>query len=586
MTFAELLDQVGGMGRFQILNVVLLSSPIVFMAAHNLLQNFTAAIPSHHCRVAFNHTCDGGNASKKVGCTDLLKASIPTDSYQRVQKCRRFVTLQWQLLNPNSSEARGAEAAETEPCWDGWTYDSRVFASTIVTEWDLVCEFRTLQQMAQSIYMAGVLVGAVAFGSLSDKFGRKALLIWSCLQMAVSGSCAAFAPSFTAYCIFRFLSGMALSGVSLNCVSLSVEWTPMHSRATVSMVTGYGYSVGQFVLAGVAYAIRDWRWLQLAVSFPYFVFFLYAWWFIESARWYATTGKLDQALTELHKVARINGQKEQEQKLSLEVLRANLQKEMASAKSTFTVVDLVRTPGVRRITCCLFFVWFSTSFAYYGLAMDLQNFGVDVYLIQVIFGAVDIPAKLIAFIVICYCGRRITQALSLILAGLAIAANIFVPQDMQILRTVLAVFGKGCLAASFNCVFLYTGELYPTVIRQTGMGFGNTMARVGGIVAPLVKMTGEYFPTLPILIYGASPIISGIAACFLPETLNVPLPDTIEDVESQSVVQEKTDRSSKEINSHQDGVVLQTRLCKESTQDTSADSPLHDRPPKPGAPPL
>lgn len=43
--------------------------------------------------------------------------------------------------------------------------------------------------------------------------------------MAVTGSCAAFAPSFTTYCLFRFLTGMALSGISLNCMSLG-EWWP------------------------------------------------------------------------------------------------------------------------------------------------------------------------------------------------------------------------------------------------------------------------------------------------------------------------------------------------------------------------
>lgn len=57
----------------------------------------------------------------------------------------------------------------------------------------------------------------------------------------------------------------------------AVEWTPTKSRATVSMVTGYSYSAGQFVLVGAAYAIRDWRWLQLATSFPFFAFFLYGW---------------------------------------------------------------------------------------------------------------------------------------------------------------------------------------------------------------------------------------------------------------------------------------------------------------------
>lgn len=61
----------------------------------------------------------------------------------------------------------------------------------------------------------------------------------------------------------------------------------------------------------------------------------------------------------------------------------------------------------------------------------------------------------------------------------------------------------------------------------------NTLARVGGIVAPLVRMTSEYLPSLPLIIYGAAPIVSGIATCFLPETRNVPLPDTIEDVKRQ-----------------------------------------------------
>ncbi|XP_053134167.1 solute carrier family 22 member 6-A-like [Hemicordylus capensis] len=554
MTFAKLLDLVGGWGRFQVINVGLLVFPILFMASHNLLQNFTAAVPGHWCHVAVS-ACQG-NTTQGRDCKDFLRASIPTDSNQMPQKCRRFVTTQWHLLN-RSDTLRDEIEAQTEPCLDGWTYDGHVFTSTIVTEWDLVCSFRTLKEMAQSVFMAGVLVGAIVFGGLSDKFGRKALLIWSCLQVAVSGSCAAFAPSFTAYCIFRFLTGMALSGVSLNCVSLSVEWTPMQYRATVSMVTGYSYSAGQFILAGAAYTIRDWRWLQLAVSFPYLAFFLYGWWFTESARWYATAGKLDKALKELQKVARINGLRDKGAELSLEDLKANLQKEVTSAHSTFTAADLVRTSVVRRVTFCLCFVWFSTSFAYYGLAMDLQNFGVSVFLIQVIFGAVDIPAKLVAFFSISYFGRRVTQALSLILAGLSIAANIFVPEDMQIVRTGFAVFGKGCLGASFNCVFLYTGELYPTVIRQTGMGFGSTMARVGGIAAPLVRMAGEYFPSLPLVIYGTAPIISGIAACFLPETLNRPLPDTIGDVEGEHWEEQKGSESCRDKGSHQDRILLE-----------------------------
>ncbi|NXA57170.1 S226A protein, partial [Nothocercus julius] len=97
--------------------------------------------------------------------------------------------------------------------------------------------------------------------------------------------------------------------------------------------------------------------------------------------------------------------------------------------------------------------------------------------------------------------------------------------ELQTVRTALAVIGKGCLSASFNCIFLFTTELYPTPIRQTGLGFGSTMARMGGIVAPLVKMMDEYYPFLPPVVYGAAPVASAVVASFLPETLNMSLPD-------------------------------------------------------------
>ncbi|CAN8177765.1 unnamed protein product [Coccothraustes coccothraustes] len=521
MAFASLLEHVGGMGRFQVVSVLLLSLPVLMMASHNLLQNFTAATSDHRCRPR-----PEANAS---GLDDeaLLRVWVP-----RGERCRRFVTPQWWLLEANGSEPNSSWP-ETEPCGDGWTYDRSVFTSTIITEWDLVCSSRGLKQLAQSLYMAGVLVGGV-FGGLSDRFGRRSVLTWCYLQMAAMGTCSSFAPTFTVYCLFRFLTGMAFSGIVLNSVSLSLEWMPTHMRALVGTFMGYCYTTGQFLLAGVAFAFPDWRRLQLVVSLPFFGFFLYSWWLTESARWLVMVGRSHQALQELQKVARINGKKEEGDKLNIETLRSHMEKEMMSSKTRHTVVDLVRTPVLRRISFCLCFVWFSTSFAYYGLAMDLQNFEFNIYVIQLIFGAVDIPAKLMSILTITYVGRRFTQAMTLILAGLAILANVLVPRDLRTLRTALAVFGKGCLAASFNCVFLYTGELYPTVIRQTGMGLGGTMARVGSMVAPLVRMLADVTPVLPLVIYGAAPIVSAIATCFLPETRHAPLPETVKDVERRA----------------------------------------------------
>ncbi|KAG9475516.1 hypothetical protein GDO78_003752, partial [Eleutherodactylus coqui] len=443
MGFADLLDRTGGMGRFQITQVALLCIPILLMASHNLLQNFTAAIPNHWCKINDTEILN----SSKEGWVSLFS---PLDNDGRPQPCLEFVEIQWRPAGYNVTAHNSTDAA-TRSCTMGWEYDREDYTSTIITQWDLVCGNKNRRQLAQSLYMAGVLVGAIILGGLSDKYGRRSLLIWSYLQMTISGICTAFSPNYLSYCVFRFLGGIALSGIGLNTTALIVEWVPTKVRTITGTLAGYSYTVGQLVLAGLAYGMRDWRWLQFTVSAPFFVIFLYS--------------------------------------------------------------------------------WFSTSFSYYGLAMDLQKFGVSIYLIQVIFGAVDFPAKLISTTSMIYIGRRVTQFFSLILGGLAIMANIFVPSELQTLRTSLAVFGKGCLAASFSCVFLYTTELYPTVVRQSGLGWCSTMARVGGIVAPLVKMLGEFYPFLPLLIYGGSPIISGLIVYFLPETVNQPLPDTIDEVE-------------------------------------------------------
>ncbi|KAM4721636.1 solute carrier family 22 member 6-A-like [Rhinophrynus dorsalis] len=525
MAFADLLERVGGMGRFQIIQVAFLCIPILLMASHNLLQNFSAAIPDHKCRIN-----ESGTSNNSMDGNGWMTVLIPLDDKGKPERCLEFVEVQWNLVGSNTTWDNTTNM-ETRPCSNGWEYDRNEFTSTIITEWDLVCGRKTRRQLAQSIYMAGVLVGAVILGGLSDRYGRRALLIWSYLQMAVCGACSAFSPNYLSYCVFRFLTGMALSGIGLNTTALIVEWVPTKVRTITGALAGYSYTVGQLLLAGLAYGIRDWRWLQLAVSLPFVFFFLYAWWFPESARWLVLSGKPEKAVKEMKKVAKFNGKIEEADKITLETLKVEMVKELACGNSSYTIFDLVRTSTVRRISFALSLVWFSTSFAYYGLAMDLQNFNVSIYLIQVIFGAVDFPAKLVSTTMMIYIGRKVTQCFSLVLGGMAIIANIFVPYELQILRTSLAVFGKGCLSASFGCVFLYTTELYPTVIRQSGLGLGSTMARLGGIVAPLVKMLGDFYPFLPLLIYGGVPILSGLFVYLLPETVNKPLPDTIEEVE-------------------------------------------------------
>ena len=134
MAFSELLDQVGGLGRFQVLQMVALVVPIMWLTTQSMMENFSAAVPSHRCWVPLldNSTAQAG-VPGALGPKDLLTVSIPPGPNHEPHRCRRFRQPQWQLLDPNGTATNWSEAA-TEPCVDGWVYDRSTFTSTFVSE--------------------------------------------------------------------------------------------------------------------------------------------------------------------------------------------------------------------------------------------------------------------------------------------------------------------------------------------------------------------------------------------------------------------------------------------------------------------
>ncbi|XP_005351879.1 solute carrier family 22 member 12 isoform X1 [Microtus ochrogaster] len=547
MAFPELLDRVGGLGRFQVLQIVALVTPILWVTSQNMLENFSAAVPRHRCWVPLldNNTAQA-SVSGDFGPSALLTISIPPGPALQPHPCRRFRQPQWQLMEPNTTATNWSDA-DTEPCGDGWVYDHSTFTSTIVTTWDLVCDSQALRPMAQSIYLAGILVGAAVCGHASDRFGRRRVLTWSYLQAAVSGTTAAFIPIFPLYCLFRFLVAFAVAGVMMNTASLLTEWTSAQARPLMMTLNALGFSFGQVLTGSVAYGVRSWRMLQLAVSAPFFLYFIYSWWLPESARWLLTVGKLDQGLQELQRVAAINKKKAEGDTLTIEVLRSAMQEEASGDQTRARLGTLLHTPGLRLRTFISMLCWFAFGFTFYGLALNLQGLGSNIFLLQVLVGVVDFPVKIGSLLLLDRLGRRLCQASSLVLPGLSILANILVPHEMGVLRSSLAVLGLGSLGAAFTCATILSSELFPTVLRMTAVGLGQVAARGGAILGPLVPLLGVYGPWLPLLVYGVVSVLSGLAALLLPETKNLPLPDTIQDIQKQSVKKVTHDRAGQSI---------------------------------------
>lgn len=122
--------------------------------------------------------------------------------------------------------------------------------------------------------------------------------------------------------------------------------------------------------------------------------------------------------------------------------------------------------------------------------------------------------------------------------GLACLSTIFTVlyggEDLQTLTTVLALVGKLGSSAGFALIYIYSAELFPTVLRNAAIGIFSCGARVGGMVAPLIAdsviiIGGKMGQAVPLVIFGAASVLAGILTLFLPETLNSRLPETIED---------------------------------------------------------
>ena len=120
----------------------------------------------------------------------------------------------------------------------------------------------------------------------------------------------------------------------------------------------------------------------------------------------------------------------------------------------------------------------------------------------------------------------------MLFAGLVLTITIFIPQDQTWLLITLSMLGKLAITSSYGTVYIFSAELFPTSVRNVGMGAASMSARLGGILCPYINMLSDLRRPLPLIIYGALAFTAGILSLFLPETLGRKLPETIRDGEN------------------------------------------------------
>ncbi|KAI0229439.1 Organic cation transporter protein, partial [Lamellibrachia satsuma] len=249
----------------------------------------------------------------------------------------------------------------------------------------------------------------------------------------------------------------------------------------------------------------------------------------ESARWLVSQGRDDEAMEILEKAARFN-KKTLPNPLDLHENRQRVEDKTTKP----SLLNLLKTQNLRKITIVMWWAWFVTSMVYYGLSLGVTLIGGNIFLNSFLSGSIEIPCYILVIPIMNKFGRRRTTIGSLIAAGIScfVCIGLFNKPGLHTALVVFSMCGKFFIAATFAVIYVYSAELFPTVVRQVGVGSSSMCGRVGGLIQPQFGRLTTYWGPMPFLLYGIAAITASLSTLLLPETLNKTLPDTLEDGEA------------------------------------------------------
>ncbi|XP_011095303.1 organic cation/carnitine transporter 4 [Sesamum indicum] len=442
----------------------------------------------------------------------------------------------WRCLDDGCSAGVIRSVCELEP--GSWEWIGGPGSST-VAEFGLICSEKYKVGLVQALFFGGCMIGAGVFGHLSDsKLGRKGSLIVVCTLNAIFGCLTAVSPDYWTYALFRLLTGFSTGGVGLCAFVLATEPIGPTKRGIAGMSTFYFFSGGIAVLSGIAYFFRSWRALYIATSIPSILFLLFILPFVsESPRWCLIRGKIGRTMKTMHSIAKANGKTlpdsvflalDDDTNETSEKSQTNDSKTEEESKEAITgsLLDVLRSPLTRIRLVLAVAINFFCSVVYYGLSLNVVNLGTNLYLNVFLNAVAEMPAFLLTAILIDKFGRKPLTIGTQWFSGVfcVVGGLLKVYGTWKTIRTVCSILGIFGMAGTYNLLFIYTVELFPTVVRNAALGSATQAAQLGAILAPLVVVLGE---RIPFLVFGVCGIAGGILAFFLPETLNRPLYDTM-----------------------------------------------------------
>ena len=408
--------RLGFFGYYQKWMFILVSFPTLFTACIVMSSVFTSIVPQHRCYIP---NCDQPTSMAKYGdVTNFYNFTIPQTKEKTLDSCHRYQEI-------SDDKCSDLDFNKNIVGCSSYVFNEVDMEYTMPMRFNLVCEDSGKVDLSQSIFFAGVLVGASMFGQLGDLYGRKPALIISLTQNITCALFALLAPNLIIYNGFQFLTAMGSVGVFQTSFLLGVELVGAKYRVFCGVIMNVFGVVGYLLLAFLAWYYRHWIKMSLAYIIPSFLFLGYYFILPRSIRWLLANKRYLEAESELQKVAKWN----KVPPLTQEDFMSHKKKVEVIKKESFT--DLLKRSKLVLRLFIVFICWVVCTMVYYGLSLSASTLGGDVFVNFSLLSLTEIPGYVIAYYGMETYGRKPSMICSLLISGIACLLSAMLPNNVS-----------------------------------------------------------------------------------------------------------------------------------------------------------
>ncbi|XP_015117233.1 organic cation transporter protein isoform X2 [Diachasma alloeum] len=197
--------------------------------------------------------------------------------------------------------------------------------------------------------------------------------------------------------------------------------------------------------------------------------------------------------------------------------------------------------------------WFSTSLANAIVLKSLPNLLENRHINFAVGGIIELAIYLVIYFILSRHGRRlplgIFQSLNSMIC-IVIAGLVFLPRLtafwIGIARTTLLLLGRVTTTSTVGTVYLYTVEIFPTVLRATCLGVFTVFGTIGYLGAPYISAVEHCVPMGDFMLAALLCLIAGLSCLVMPETVSKALPDTIKDAQRLTIGEDTCNANGRE----------------------------------------